>query len=172
MNVRGIITTAAIAVMVSACGGTTEPEPQSLEEQYLAAVKAEDADAFVSDKAALLFLKNYCEARLKGEPPPPDAVDKVVATYCDTPLAAEVGVQTPAPMPEPVGIEEETFRQEALERFQIGVEEADGSKMDAVETARLICDGDVTAMLDRLGSNFSGSFQEFAMSAYCPEKMP
>lgn len=174
MGIRGFLTVTASVLFLAACGGSSspEPEPASLEEEYLADVYAVEADAFVSDKAALLYLKNYCEAKLSSTVATPDAVDQVVAQYCDTPLADEVGVKTPRPMPEPEGIDEETFRQEALDRFEIGVEEADGSKMDAVATARMICDGDTAAMLERLGSDFAGSFQEFAMTAYCPEKLP
>ena len=172
MTARGVVTVIAAATLLSACGGSGSSEPASLQDQYLAEIREVKADAFVSDQAALLYLRNYCEMKLDGTLATPDAVDKVVDTYCDTPLANEVGVETPRAMPEPVGIDEETFRQEALERFQIGVVEADGSKMDAVSTARLICDGDVAAMLDRLGADFEGSFQQFAMTAYCPEKLP
>ena len=67
-------------------------------------------------------------------------------------------------MPEPEGIDEATFRQEALDRFQTGVEETVESRLDAVSMARILCDGDVKAMLDRLGADLAGNFQALAMN--------
>lgn len=69
-------------------------------------------------------------------------------------------------------VDEAAFREEALQRFGIGAPEADGSKMDAVEAAKGICGADTENMLRNLGADFKGSFQELAMSNYCPDKMP
>ena len=44
--------------------------------------------------------------------------------------------------------------------------------IDAVSFARSLCEGDVTTMISNLGDDFEGSFQEFALATFCPEKLP
>lgn len=129
-----------------------------------------DADAFVSDEASLAYLENYCQGLESGTPATPDAIDTVVLRYCSTELAAELGVTTfPAVAAE---IDEEAFRAEALDRFQIGAPESDGSKIDAVALAQTMCAGDIATMVANLGADFEGSFQQLALSTFCPEKLP
>ncbi|MBI4882900.1 MAG: hypothetical protein HY826_02460 [Actinobacteria bacterium] len=160
-----------IGVALTALAGcsSTSDEP-STRERFLKDWRAVDADAFVNDDAALGYLKNYCQSLAVGTPATPDEIDRVVASYCTTDLAIELGVTTLPPVGD--GIDEDAFRAEAIERFQIGVPESDGSAIDAVAFARTLCAGDVTDMIATLGDDFAGSFQELALSTFCPDKLP
>ena len=65
----------------------------------------------------------------------------------------------------------EAWRAEAIERF--GPEETfdDGSKEDYVEIAFLICDqsaSDRARMMENLGADYDGSFQQFIIESFCP----
>lgn len=158
---------AALLTLTSCSSSKGEPTTR---EQYLKDWKAVDADAFANDEASLGYLKNYCQGLESGTPPTPDEIDTVVAKYCSTELAAELGVTTFPPVA--AGIDEEAFRAEAIERFQVGAPESDGSAIDAVALAQTLCDGDVATMVANLGADWEGSFQQFALSTFCPEKLP
>lgn len=158
---------AALLTLAGCSGSSSEP---STREQYLKEWKAADSDAFVSDEASLGYLKNYCQGLQSGTPATPDEIDTVVARYCSTELAAELGVTTFPTVA--AGIDEDAFRAEAIERFQVGAPESDGSAIDAVALAQTLCDGDVGTMVANLGADWEGSFQQFALSTFCPENLP
>ena len=100
---------------------------------------------------------------------PTSAIEGVATKYCETDLAAQLGATT---LPPPkAGVNLDAFRHEALARWNVGAPEADASKLDAVATAQSICDGDVATMVANLGSKFEGSFQQFAMQTFCPDKL-
>jgi hypothetical protein len=144
---------------------------ESLEIKYLSDLDAVEMDYFASDKSAFLYLLNYCQYIADGSTPPsPDAIDSVVASYCDTELASAVGV-TPPPAP-PKGIDTEEFAKVALDKWGVGLPEEDGSSSDPVQLGMMVCEIDIDTMLSNLGDDFSGSFQEYALSTFCPEKLP
>ena len=162
-----------IVLTFTSCGGSESTEKElSLREKYLSEINEFDSEAFVSDQAALAYLKNYCQAAQMGQQASPDAVDEIVVTYCDTPLAVELGVEVLAPPVTVPDFDEELFRKEALERFGVGAVEADGSSLDAMSTGQSICNANLDVMIGNLGANFAGSFQEFAIKNLCPEKLP
>lgn len=167
-----------LALVVAGCSGADNEASVSgvsdttLEEQYLAEVNTADADAFASNEAALLYLKNLCQAEVTTDHGEGDRIDQIVASYCDTELAVELGVKTQEPLPAEAGVDEEAFAREVLETWGIGAEEEDGSKIDVVAFARSLCDGDVATMISNLGDDFEGSFQEFALTTFCPDKLP
>ena len=158
---------------IASCGGGNSSEKElSLREKYLSEIKAVDSEAFVSDEAALAYLKNYCEAAQLGQPATADALDEIVVTYCDTSLAIELGVEVMAPPVTTPDFDEELFRKESLELFGIGAEEEDGSSLDAMSAGKSICESNLEIMIGNLGTKFIGSFQEFAIKNLCPEKLP
>lgn len=168
---RGMFVVAACAVLLAGCGGSSEP--QSERDKYLEEVNSANSDrpVFLSDEAALGYLKNYCQSAESGTPATKDEVDEIVASYCGTDLATEVGV-TPMAEPTTEGVDLEAFRAQALDEFGVGAEEEDGSSLDAVATAQMLCNGDVETMLSNLGDNFEGSFQQLALTTFCPGKLP
>jgi hypothetical protein len=162
-----------IVFTFASCGGSESAEKElPLREKYLSEINDFNSEAFVSDQAALAYLKNYCEAAQSGQPSTPDAVDEIVANYCGTPLAVELGVEVTAPPVTTPDFDEELFRKEALERFGVGAVEADGSSLDAMSVGQSICGSNLDIMIGNLGKNFAGSFQEFAIRNLCPEKLP
>ena len=155
---------------LSSCGGGSEqPLEQTTQEKYLSEINEVKQDAFVSDNAALMYLRNYCQAEQTGIAPSGDAIDQIVSNYCDTDLAKELGV-TEAPEPEPT-IDLESYKQRALDEFGVGQVEADGSKIDAVAFGQSLCSADLELMISNLGDDFESSFQYFALSTFCPEKI-
>jgi outer membrane murein-binding lipoprotein Lpp len=141
------------------------------ENNYLSDLDAVDPDAFASEESALLYLKNYCQVIANGSTPKtPDAIDSVVASYCGTELSSAVGV-TPAPTP-PEGVDTEEFAKIALERWGVGLPEADGSAADPVQWGMSVCEVDIDMMLSNLGEDFEGSFQEYSLETFCPELLP
>jgi hypothetical protein len=144
---------------------------RSLRDEYLSALAEVDEDAFVSEQAALGYLKNYCEALQLGNPATEDKIDKIVASYCGTSLADEVGVQTTVTLNAVVDFDEKSFRVEALERFGVGEVYEDGSQLDAISSAQSICNSDIDEIVRNLGEDFVGSYQEFAITNLCPEKL-
>jgi hypothetical protein len=141
------------------------------EKNYLSDLDAVDPNAFASDRSALLYLKNYCQVVADGSTPrTPDAIDSVVASYCGTELSSSVGV-TPAPTP-PEGVDTEEFARIALEKWGVGLPEADGSAANPVQWGMSVCEIDIEMMLSNLGDDFSGSFQEYALETFCPELLP
>jgi hypothetical protein len=141
------------------------------EQEYLSDIDAVDPDFFVSQKAALLYLKNFCQSHEDGfTQTDPDEIDTVVLTYCGSDLAISLGV-IPGPTP-PAGVDTEEFATIALERWGIGVPESDGSAIDPVQFGMSLCEADIDLMLSNLGDDFSGSFQEYALETFCPELLP
>jgi len=159
-----------LVAILSACGGGSSDAEATIQDKYLAEIKAKDSSAFVSDDAALLYLKNYCQAAETAKMVASDPIDAIVTSYCNTQLATDLGV-TPAPTPD-ASIDLEAFAKRALDEYGVGQVEADGSQMDAVAVGQSLCSGDIDMMVTNLGSDFEGSFQYFALSTFCPEKIP
>ena len=158
-----------LPIAVLGCGGDGE---QSLRSSYLDDIRAVDSEAFIDDDAALLYLKNFCEAAAQGVDAAAEPVDDVVESYCGTDLAAEVGVQTIPPGP--ANVDDDAFRAEALERFEMGKPEPDGSALDAAAFAKSLCqrsDSELADMKSNLGADWEGSFQQFAVQTYCPDRL-
>ena len=150
-----------------------ESETSSAEDlrlNYFSDLDEVEMDYFVSDQAALMYLMSYCQSVSDGNtPPPPDAIDAVVASYCGTDLATAVGV-TPAPSA-PQNVDVEEFRKISEEKWGFGTPEEDGSVLDPVSAARTICEAD-TEWGNNPNFTFEGSFQEYAITSFCPEKLP
>jgi hypothetical protein len=66
----------------------------------------------------------------------------------------------------------ETFARIALEKWGVGLPEADGSAANPVQWGMSVCEIDIEMMLSNLGDDFSGSFQEYALETFCPELLP
>ena len=105
-RVAGLGVFVAVAgIVMAACGtGSSDGETGNaaesqvdadLQAQYLAEVTVADADAFASEEAALLYLRNYCQTEVTTDHGAQDAIDDIVASYCDTELAAQLGVEAP-----------------------------------------------------------------------------
>lgn len=176
-SVGAIIGVLSLTGCVSTASDTQPSEESQVlgvedqEKNYLSDLDAVDPDAFASDRSALLYLKNYCQVVANGSTPKtPDAIDSVVASYCGTELSSAVGV-TPAPTP-PEGVDTEEFAKTALERWGVGLPEADGSAADPVQFGMSVCEVDIDMMLSNLGDDFAGSFQEYALETFCPELLP
>ncbi len=159
--------------------GTTQQENsaasgvniEELKQRYLDELDAVEKDYFVSDKAAFGFIKTYCQNLENGNTPSkPDAIANVVASYCETALAEEFGV-TPAPEA-PSSVDVAAYKKKALDEWGVGLPEADGSASDPVQLGMSMCDADIDLMTKNLGAKFKGSFQEFALTTFCPEKLP
>lgn len=58
----------------------------SLGKEFLSDVFAAKTDAFVSERAALVYLINFCGATESATLETGDEVDKVVSKYCDSDL--------------------------------------------------------------------------------------
>ena len=141
------------------------------EQEYLSDIDAVDPDFFVSQKAALLYLKNFCQSHEDGfTQTDPDEIDTVVLTYCGSDLAISLGV-IPGPTP-PAGVDTEEFAAIALERWGIGSPESDGSALDPVQFGMSLCEADIDLMLSNLGDDFEGSFQQYSLETFCPELLP
>lgn len=152
----------------SAASGVTI---EDLKQQYLDDLDAVEKDYFVSDKAAFMFIGTYCQTLANGETPSkPDAIANVVASYCETALAKEFGV-TPPPTP-PSDVDLEAYKKKALDVWGVGKPEADGSASNPVLFGMSLCEADIDVMTTNLGAKFKGSFQEFALTTFCPEKLP
>jgi hypothetical protein len=64
---------------------------EDLKASYLSDLDNVEVDYFVADSAAFGYLKNYCQSIEDGMmPATPDAIAKVVASYCGTRLAEAV----------------------------------------------------------------------------------
>ena len=92
----GVILGILFLAWLSNRGGDAEA---TIQEQYLAEIKAKDSSAFVSNDAALLYLKNYCQAAETVRMVASDPIDAIVTSYCNTQLATDLGV-TQAPTPD------------------------------------------------------------------------
>jgi hypothetical protein len=89
----------SMSLLFNACGGDkTSPEDvqvpdefiqesSSLREQYLQDIAKVDPNFFYSEEAAFLYVKNFCANYNADESEIMDAIDNVVAPYCDTSLA-------------------------------------------------------------------------------------
>jgi len=168
---RKLLVISSIMLLLACNGSTNGTTNVSLKKQFLSKVFEAKGDAFVSDNAALTYLKNYCEAAQMGKPATKDEVDIIVSTYCATDLAIEVGVVQTTKPPAVKNFDEAAYRKTALDKFGVGATEADGSSSDAVSFGRSLCDANVALMKSNLGKDFKGSFQEFALSTFCPEKL-
>jgi hypothetical protein len=159
---------------VSEGASSEQSEVSSLDDQeknYLSDIDAVDPDFFVSEKAALLYLKNFCQSNEDGSiQTDPDEIDTVVLSYCESDLAISLGV-IPGPTP-PAGVDTEEFATTALERWGVGAPESDGSALDPVQFGMSLCEADIDFMLSNLGDDFEGSFQEYALETFCPELLP
>jgi len=94
----GVILLILFVAWLSNRGGDSEA---TIQEQYLAEIKAEDKSAFESNDAALLYLKNYCQAAEVARMVASDPIDAIVTSYCNTQLATDLGVtQAPTPAPD------------------------------------------------------------------------
>ena len=141
------------------------------EKTYLGEIALVDPDYFVSEKAALLYLKNFCQSHEDGfTQSDSDEIDSVVLSYCGSDLASSLGV-IPGPT-SPAGVDTDEFARLAVEKWGIGVPESDGSAVDPVQFGMSLCEADIDMMLSNLGDDFSGSFQEYALETFCPELLP
>lgn len=94
----GVIMLILFVAWLSNRGGDAEA---TIQEQYLAEIKAKDESAFESNDAALLYLKNYCQAAEVERKVASDPIDAIVISYCNTQLATDLGVtQVPTPAPD------------------------------------------------------------------------
>jgi hypothetical protein len=71
----------------------------------------------------------------------------------------QVGTATP---PAGGGFDEEAWRRETIRRFGDEPEYADGSKLDYVDTARMLCDQETYPDYEE------GSLQAYMLKTYCP----
>jgi hypothetical protein len=148
----------------------SELSVEELKVNYFSDLDAVEADYFVSEQAGLAYLQSYCQNVVNGNTPATaDAIDSVVASYCGTDLATFVGV-TPAPSA-PQSLDVEEFRKISEEKWGFGIPEEDGSVLDPVDAARKICEAD-TDWGNNTNFTFEGSFQEYAITSFCPEKLP
>ena len=93
-----LILLALFVAWLSNRNGDTEA---TIQEQYLAEIKAKDKSAFESNDAALLYLKNYCQAAEFARKVASDPIDAIVISYCNTQPATDLGVtQAPTPAPD------------------------------------------------------------------------
>ena len=91
---------AFVAIVAVLSNGEGDAEA-TMQEKYLAEIKTYDRYAFVSNDAALLYLKNYCQAKETVRMVASDPIDAIVISYCDTQLATDLGVtQAPTPAPD------------------------------------------------------------------------
>jgi hypothetical protein len=168
---RTLLLISSILLLFACNGGSSDTTDVSLRKQFLSKVFEAKADAFVNDEAALIYLKNYCESAQTQNPPTKDQVDKIVWSYCETDLAIEAGV-VPTTKPKAIkNFDEVAYRKAALDQFGVGTTEADGSSLDAVWLGQSLCDANIALLKSNLGKDFDGSFQKFALSTFCPEKL-
>lgn len=73
----------------ASCGGDSDDAGRA---EYLSALEERGyGDYFVDDEAAVAYLENYCKTRAAAGGAPTDALDAVVADFCDSDLARARG---------------------------------------------------------------------------------
>jgi len=174
-----LATVILLSLVLSGCStppgeSTNESNPTptlSLEQQYVQDLDNVELDYFVSDSAALNYLKQFCETKLTVGLGELDAIDQVVNSYCETQLAADLGVK---PQPEPTTkYDEEKFIAEAMKLDPTLFETLeDGSRIDPVIFGKSLCNrSDTDQMIENLGSDWNKSFQKLALETFCPNKL-
>jgi hypothetical protein len=150
----------------------SKPTPTlSLEQQYIQDLDNVELDYFLSDSAALSYLKQFCETKQTVGIGELDAIDQVVNSYCETELAADLGVK---PQPEPTTkFDEAEFIAKAMELDPTLFETlSDGSRIDPVIFGKSLCNrSDTDQMIENLGSDWDRSFQKLALETFCPTKL-
>lgn len=146
-----------------------QTSPQSLSDKYLSEIDSVAPGYFVSDSAALSYLKQYCEADQLGDAGTTDAIDKIAKRYCSTELANELGVRVRNP--EAV-VDIEKFLEIAEREYGVVTETfEDGSTLTPQGLALSICDGNLATLKSNLGDRWETSFQKFAIETFCPSKL-
>ncbi len=143
--------------------------PISLRDKYLEQIEDVAPNYFVSETAALSYLKGYCEANQLGDAGTTDAIDKIAKQYCSSDLARELGVETSRPT---VEVDIDKFLEIAEKEYGVVNETFDdGSTLTPQGLALSICKGNLATMKSNLGSSWDTSFQKFAIETFCPEKL-
>lgn len=141
----------------------------SLRDKYLQQINEVAPNYFVSDGAALSYLKGYCEADQLGDAGTTDPIDRVAKQYCSSDLAKELGVETSKPS---VEVDINQFLEIAEKEYGIVTETFDdGSTLTPQGLALSICKGNLATMKKNLGSTWDNSFQKFAIETFCPDKL-